>query len=60
MIESATTMGARVRALGETIDMCDCKLGRTIISAQRQKLIHKMNVAQAREMQRRNIGYHRA
>jgi len=60
MIESATTMGSRVRALGETIDMCDCKLGRTIISAERTKLIVELNQAQAREMQRRSIGYRRA
>jgi len=57
MIESAMTLSTRVRALGESIDMHDCALARTILSAERTKLIADMNRAQAREMQRRNSGY---
>ena len=56
-MNTAQSLQTQVRAMGESIDMCDCKLGRTIIMAQRDKLIEKMRSAMGREFSRRHPSY---
>jgi len=46
---------ARVRALGESVDMCDCKLGRNIIMNERENLQDKLFNLQCQEMQKTQV-----
>lgn len=56
-MSTASVLQAQVRAMGDSIDMCDCKLGRTIIMAERDKLIEQMRSAMGRELARHNRSY---
>lgn len=57
MLDTIPVLIARIRGLGDSSEMCDCKLGRNIIMNERSKLQDNLRSRQAQQIQRNAGGY---